>query len=438
MYHKKQRVSEMVLESTFMTQPDQAEYANTAHWRSQAHMPTVVGSTVKIVGGEGPYVIDSDGNRLLDGTAALFLCNVGHTQPKLIEAARAQMEKLEFYHNHGHFVGEPAEHLATRLRELSPIADSKIIFTSGGSDSVDTACKLARLHWHLEGRPTKKYILFRDRAYHGLHAYGTSVAGLDFNREGYGAPSLVPETLRVPWDDIDEVERLIDELGAANIAAFITEPIIGSGGVLAAPDGYFSKLNELARAHDFLIIVDEIITGFGRTGDYWGTDRFGIDADIIVMAKGITSGYMPLGGVQVAPKVWERFFTGADAPIFRHGLTYAGHNTACAVAEANLDLIEELGLVERVGALGRALDTRLQSLVGATGVTEVRAGHGLLAAVQFAPDVALEPVVLAARERGVLVRALSSNAIAVSPPFVLEDRHVDDIVDAIAYGIDRL
>lgn len=428
----------MVLESTGLTRSDTAQYADTAHWRSQAHMPTVIGSTITVVGGDGPYVFDSEGNRLLDGTAALFLCNVGHTQPKLVEAARAQMQKLEFYHNHGHFVGEPAERLATRLRDLSPLPDAKIIFTSGGSDSVDTACKLARLHWQLEGRESKKHIVFRDRAYHGLHAYGTSVAGLDFNREGYGAPSLVPETLRVPWDDIDEVERRIVELGGENIAALITEPVIGSGGILAAPDGYFERLNELARIHDFLIIVDEIITGFGRTGDYWGTDRFGIDADIIVMAKGITSGYMPLGGLQIAPRIWGRFFSGSDAPIFRHGLTYAGHNTACAVAEANLDLIDELGLVDRVATLGRALDTGIRSLTGGTGVTEVRAGHGLLAAVQFAPDVHLEPVVLAAREKGVLVRALSSNAIAVSPPFVLEDHHIDEIVDAIAYGIDRL
>lgn len=428
----------MVLESEQIMRPTAGEYANTAHWRSQAHMPTVVENTIKIVSGNGPYVIDSEGNRLLDGTAALFLCNVGHAQPKLIEAARAQMEKLEFYHNHGHFVGEPAERLASRVRDLSPLSDAKIFFTSGGSDSIDTACKLARLHWQLEGRHDKKYILFRDRAYHGLHAFGTSLAGLQFNREGYGVESLIPETLRVPWDDINEVERLIEELGAENIAAFITEPIIGSGGILAPPDGYFSKLNTLARKHEFLIIVDEIITGFGRTGDYWGTDRFGINADMITMAKGITSGYLPLGGVQVARRVWDRFFSGPDAPVFRHGLTYSGHNTACAVAEANIDLIEELGLVERVKTLGKALDAGVHSLAGSTGVIDVRAGHGLLAAVKFDSEINLEPVVLAARKKGVLVRALSGNEIAVSPPFVLEDHHIDEIVDAIAFGIASL
>lgn len=401
-------------------------------------MPTVIPSTVKVVSGEGAYVFDSHGNRFLDGTAALFLCNVGHAQPKLIEAVQEQMRKIEFYHNHGHFTGDPAERLARRLRALGPIEDSKIFFTSGGSDSIDTACKLARLHWQFEGRSAKKYILFRDRAYHGLHAYGTSVAGLDFNREGYGVESLVPETLRVPWDDIDEVERLIEELGAENIAALITEPVIGSGGILAAPEGYFSKLNELALKHKFLIIVDEIITGFGRTGDYWGTDHAGINADMIAMAKGITSGYLPLGGVQIAPRIWERFFSGTDAPIFRHGLTYSGHNTACAVAEANLDLIEELDLVARVKTLGESLNTRMQSLAGRPGVVEIRAGHGLLAAVQFSEDVDLGPVVSAAREKGVLIRSLSCNAIATSPPFIVDEHNLDEIVEAIDYGISRL
>ncbi|MGI8393180.1 aspartate aminotransferase family protein [Leucobacter sp. W1038] len=401
-------------------------------------MPTVIENSVTIVRGDGVYLFDSQGKRYLDGTAALFLANVGHTQPKLIEAAHRQMKKLEFYHNHGNFVGEPAERLASRIRDLGPIHDSKVFFTSGGSDSVDTACKLARLHWQSEGLTSKKYILYRDRAYHGLHGFGTSVAGIHVNREGLGVDSLVPETLQIPWNDIAEVGRLILELGPENIAAVITEPVIGSGGVLGPPAGYFEGLNSLARKHQFLIIVDEVITGFGRTGDYWGSERYGIEADMIVMAKGMTSGYFPLGGVQVHPRVWNRYFADENSPVFRHGLTYAGHNTGCAVAEANLDLIEELELVENVRKMGAVLDDSLRSLLGLPGVVETRTGHGLLAGIQFESDVDLTSVVVSARENGVLIRELSNKVIALSPPFTIESRHVDEMVEAIRYGVSRL
>ncbi|MFA5607390.1 MAG: aminotransferase class III-fold pyridoxal phosphate-dependent enzyme [Leucobacter sp.] len=413
-------------------------YANTAHWRSQAQMPSVIEDSVTIVRGDGVYLFDSEGNRLLDGTAALFLANVGHAQPKIIDAARRQMEQLEFYHNHGNFVGEPAEQLASRLRDLSPIPDAKVFFTSGGSDSVDTALKLARVHWQHEGKPSKKHVLYRDRAYHGLHAFGTSVAGINFNRRDFGVDSLIPETLRVPWDDIAETERLILELGPENVGAFITEPIIGSGGVLPPPEGYIAALNALAKKYEFLIIVDEVITGFGRTGSYWGSERFDIEPDMIVVAKGITSGYFPLGGVQVHPRIWERFFAGPESPIFRHGLTYAGHNTGCVVAQANLDLIDELDLVSHVRDMGAELSRALQSLEGARGVVEIRSGHGLLAGVQFESDVDLTSVVIAARQKGVLIRELSNKVLALSPPFTIETEHVEEIVDSIHYGLSRL
>ena len=184
------------------------------------------------------------------------------------------------------------------------------MLTSGGSDSVDLACKLARRHWQLEGRGHKKVILSRHGAYHGLHAFGTSIAGLQYNRDGYGTESLVPETARISTNDIDEVRAQLEQIGPDNVAAIIAEPVIGTGGVVGPADGYLEGLAALAREHDILLIADEVITGFGRAGRMFGSQRYGITPDLITMAKGITSGYAPLGGVLVSPRVADRFFAG--------------------------------------------------------------------------------------------------------------------------------
>jgi adenosylmethionine-8-amino-7-oxononanoate aminotransferase len=242
------------------------------------------------------------------------------------------MVKLETYHIFGRFVNDQALGLAERLAGLAPIDDPKVILNSGGSDAIDVACKLARRHWQREGRTSKRTILSREHAYHELHAYGTSIAGLDFNREGYGTPSLVPETARVPVHDIDALAATIASIGAENIAALVTEPIQGTGGVNPPTPGYLEAVQQLCHKHDILLIVDEVITGFGRTGHMFATDRFGLEPDLITFAKGVTSGYAPLGGVLVAPKIWQPFYVDdAATPILRHGATYAGHATACAV-----------------------------------------------------------------------------------------------------------
>jgi adenosylmethionine-8-amino-7-oxononanoate aminotransferase len=180
-----------------------------------------------------------------------------------------------------------------------------------------------------------------------LHGFGTSIAGLHFNRDGYGSDSLIPETRRIPRDDLAATEEVIREIGADQIAAIVFEPVIGTGGVFPPTEGYLAGLQELARRHDILLVADEVITGFGRTGEWFASQRWGIEPDMITMAKGLTSGYLPLGAVAIAPRIAEPFFVGADAPDFRHGLTYSGHATACAVAAVNLDIIEEEGLVSR-------------------------------------------------------------------------------------------
>lgn len=317
---------------------------------------------------------------------------------------------------------------------------AKVMLTSGGSDSVDLACKLARRHWQLEGRPEKLTILSRHGAYHGLHAFGTSVAGLPYNREGYGSESLVPETALISTNDIDEVRAQVAAIGAKNIAAVIVEPVIGTGGVIGPAAGYLEGLAALARDHDILGIADEVITGFGRTGLMFASQRYGIRPDLVTVAKGLTSGYAALGGVLVAPKVAEKFFAGdpgGDAPVFRHGLTYSGHATACVIAEANLDVLEEEELVQRAAYLETVLEKALTPLREHALVAEVRAGAGFMAGIQLVEQVSGEAVAEACTDAGVLIRTIHANTLQVCPPFVTTEDEIALIAATITTALDE-
>jgi adenosylmethionine-8-amino-7-oxononanoate aminotransferase len=402
----------------------------SAYWHPQAHMPTARARRLVITRGEGAWLETSTGARLLDATSSLWHANIGHGRERLARAAYDQMRKLETYHTFGRTANEPALELADRLAASGPVPGAKVMLTSGGSDSVDLACKLARRHWQLEGRPEKRIILSRHNAYHGLHAFGTSVAGLQYNRDGYGTESLVPETARIATNDIDAVRRSVLELGPANIAAVIAEPVIGTGGVIGPAEGYLEGLQALCREHDILLIADEVITGFGRTGQMFASQRWGIQPDMVTMAKGITSGYAPLGGVLVAPRVADRFFEGHDAPIFRHGLTYSGHATACAVALANLDVLAEESLVFAAGRLEGVLDQAVKPLRHSDLVAEVRVA-GFMAGVQLHARVDADPIIDACARAGVLIRVIHDNTLQICPPFVCTDDEVTQIVDAI-------
>ena len=384
-----------------------------------------------ITRGQGVWVETSTGERLIDATSSLWHANIGHGRERLARAAYDQMVKLETYHTFGRTANEPALALADRLAAEAPITGAKVMLTSGGSDSVDLACKLARRHWQLEGRPDKKLILSRHHAYHGLHAFGTSVAGLTYNREGYGTDSLVPETARISTNDLDAVSRTVQDLGPDHIAAIIAEPVLGPGGVIGPAEGYLEGLEALCRQHDVLLIADEVITGFGRTGRMFASQRWGIEPDLVTMAKGITSGYAPLGGVLVAARVADRFFTGPDAPIFRHGLTYSGHATACAVALANLDVLAEESLVAQARRLEAVLEQMVKPLRDSELVVDVRAGAGFLAGVQLRAEVDADRIIDACAESGVLIRTIHDNTLQICPPFVCTDDEVAQIVDAI-------
>ncbi len=407
-----------------------------ALWPAQAHVPSVIGRQLVIDRGEGSYVFTTDGRRLFDGTAGLWHANIGHSHPELAEAAFTQMKQLETYHIFARFSNDKALALGERLAAIAPVERAKVILNSGGSDAIDVACKLARRHWQREGRTAKRIILSREFAYHGLHAYGTSIAGLDFNREGYGTDSLVPDTARVPFDDAAALERTIAELGAENIAAFVTEPVQGTGGVNPPAPGYLEAVQRLCRDNDILLILDEVITGFGRTGQMFAAERYGVDPDMVTFAKGVTSGYAPLGGVLVAPRIWEPFYVDSpDTPIFRHGATYAGHTTAAAVALRHLDILERDQLVPRVRELEVVLRDEFAALAERqSAVIDVRSA-GLLGGVTLAGHLAAERVADQVIELGFISRPLRGNTLQISPPFIVSNSELRSFIEAIEQAI---
>jgi adenosylmethionine-8-amino-7-oxononanoate aminotransferase len=414
-----------------MAQENPPVLPGPALWSAQAHLPSVLGRQLTIERAEGSYLFSTDGRRLFDGTAGLWHANVGHARPELADAAHDQMRRLETYHVFGRYLNDRAVALGERLAALSPIDDPKVILNSGGSDAIDVACKLARRHWQREGREDKTMILSREFAYHGLHAYGTSIAGLDFNRTGYGTESLVPETARVSTYDIDAVEHTVREIGPQHIAAIVAEPVQGTGGVIPPAPGYLEGLQRICRENDILLIIDEVITGFGRTGHMFATERYGLTPDLITFAKGVTSGYAPLGGVLVAPHIWQPFYRDADdTPMFRHGATYSGHATACAVALRNLDILDEEKLVPRVAELEQVLADELRVLGTRESVVETRVA-GLLGGVSLVDDISAEAVTDELVEHGFVTRPLRGNTVQISPPFVTTDEELRGLVAAI-------
>jgi adenosylmethionine-8-amino-7-oxononanoate aminotransferase len=410
----------------------------SALWSPQAHMPTIPGDRLVIVRGEGANVQTDDGRWLLDVGAGLWHANIGHGRERLAEAAAAQMRRLETYHTFGRITNDQALKLADRVAGIGPIEDAKVFLASGGSDAVDTAAKLARRYWQLGGHANKRIIISRDGGYHGLHAFGTSLSGIPFNREGYGSESLIPETARVPTNDADALEATILHLGADHVAAVFAEPVVGTGGVIFAPDGYLQRVEAICREHDVLLVLDEVITGFGRTGEMFGAQRFGVSPDMVLMAKGITSGYAPLGGVLIAPRVWSPFFDSPDAPIFRHGVTYSGHATACAVAQANLDVLEEEDLVARVAGLIPQLERALAPLRDHPLVAEVRTGPALVAGVQMRDGVSGDELARRCIDAGVLLRVITNNTVQISPPFIVEAADLERIAGTLQDAFDAM
>jgi adenosylmethionine-8-amino-7-oxononanoate aminotransferase len=300
---------------------------------------------------------------------------------------------------------------------------------------------MARRYWQLRGEPERTVLIRRERAYHGMHTAGTSLAGIPANATGHG--ELIEDVTEVPWDDADALRGAIEAEGPERVAAFFCEPVIGAGGVFPPPPGYLTAAREVCRELGVLFVADEVITGFGRVGDWFASNRFELDPDIVTYAKGITSGYLPMGGVIAAPLVWEPFWA-ETAGAWRHGYTYSGHATVAAAALANLDIIEREGLCERALKLEAPLLEALQPLAAHELVEEVRGGVGILAAVNLRTELVAEDpelparVGMACRDAGMLVRPLVAGAIAVSPPLVVGDEEIAAIAEAFRVGLDAV
>ncbi|MFR9750352.1 aspartate aminotransferase family protein [Nocardia sp. 004] len=398
-----------------------------ALWHGFADMGAVErDGAFAVARGDGAYIFDKAGKRYLDATAGLWFANVGHGRGEIADAVAAQLRTIAHYSNFGDLAAPVTQELAERLADLAPVPNSKIFFTSGGSDSVETAAKLARRYWHELGKPDKTIVVGRRMAYHGMHVAGTALAGIPGNREGYG--ELMPAARTVEWDEAKALLALIDEVGAERIAAFFCEPIIGAGGIYLPPQGYLTEVRRICRDHDILFVADEVVTGFGRIGGAWfASSRFALEPDIMTTAKGLTSGYLPMGAVFIAPRVAEPFFAGGV--WWRHGYTYGGHAGAAAAAMANLDIIEREGLLDAALRLENSLHKQLSVLADHPRVAEVRSGLGAVAAIQLADPAEGLPLVKTLRAHGISGRAAGQGAMQISPSFVMTDDQVAELVD---------
>lgn len=413
-----------------------------ALWHPFADMGAVDGARLVIARGEGPWVFDENGTRYLDGTAALWYANLGHGRREIADAVTRQMRELDAYSIFGDFANAPALELADRLAALMPGPGAKVFLGSGGGDAIDTAAKIARRHFAELGQPDRVHLIGRGHGYHGTHGIGTSIGGIPANLAGFGP--MLEHASSVPHDDAAALEAEIVRVGPDRVAAFFCEPVIGAGGVHLPPDGYLETVAEICARQGVLFVADCVICAFGRLGTWLGIDRWPVTPDMVTIAKGVTSGTLPLGAVLVTAEVAAPFFPGqAGAPVLRHGPTYAGHPACCAAALAALDLYERDDVIARGRELEEPLAAALAPLAGHDLVGEVRSGTGFLAGIEFDADaLAAEPglpgrLQFAVRERGVLVRPLG-RGVAVSPPLVCGQQEIGLLAGALADGLAAL
>jgi adenosylmethionine-8-amino-7-oxononanoate aminotransferase len=411
---------------------------NGSFWNGFSNMAeTLERGRVVFTEGEGCYLKDVDGNRYFDASGGLWYNAVGHGRTEIAEAIGRQAGRLAATTSFDIYSSDVTLAVADRIAALTPIADARVFLTSGGSDSVDSAGKIIRRYFALRGEPERTTIIAREGAYHGMHAYGTALAGIPANHDPWG--DLVPEVEHVTAFNVEALEERIDAVGAERVAAFIAEPVIGAGGVFPPPEDYLPAVAEVCRRNGVLLVCDEVVTGVGRMGTWTASERYGVVPDLITLAKVLTSGYQPLGAVVVGRTVAEPFFEGEGAWL-KHGYTYSGHATACAAAMANLDIIEREGLVERVAGLEPALPRLLGPLADLDGIEEVRTA-GLLAAVQldaaWFEERGAAPARVAdeMRGHGQLTRLLAVGALQFSPPFITTEEQVGEFAEAVAASV---
>ncbi len=408
-------------------------------WHPFADMGAVRHAELVIERGEDVWVWDREGRRYLDATASLWYANVGHGRREIADAIAAQLQSLEGYSAFGDFANGPALELAELLAARAPM-ESRVFLGAGGGDGIDTAAKLARRYFFETGEPQRTVLVSRTAGYHGTHGFGTALAGIPANREGFG---LEEDTVQVAHDSLDAMRAAFDRAGAERVAAVFVEPVIGAGGVYPPVPGYIEGVAELCAQSGALLVADSVICGFGRLGTWFGIERWDVVPDMIVFAKGVTSGYLPLGGLVVSDSVAEPFWREAGGPVFRHGPTYAGHATCCAAALANIELLERDGLLRRGQENETALLDALAPLGDQDEVAEVRGGMGTMAAVELTDEVlhrdpgAVARAAMGARDAGVLVRPLG-RGLAVSPPLTAGPEHFALAAEAIEHGLAQI
>lgn len=424
---------------------------NSSPARTRSKPPLVISR------GEGCLVEDIHGQRYLDAMGGLWCVNVGHGRSEVKAAIAAQLDKLEYFNSFRDFTNEPSIELSAKLIEiLAPEEMARVMFASGGSDSVETAIKLARHYWRLCGAPERRHFISLEHGYHGQHFGGISLAAYDVQAknlhpllDGFSQIES-PFPYRNPWNATGEelgklvaaqLERTIERLGPDKVAAFVAEPIQGAGGVIVPPDNFWPLIRAICDRHGVLLIADEVVTGFGRSGSLFGTRGYGVKADIMCFAKALTAGYVPLGATAVNRRIAAVLESkeGPEATLF-HGYTYSAHPVACAAAIAVLDLTLKEKLPENAANVGRHLLMRLQSLEQYQPVGEVR-GKGLMIGIDLVIDKTTrepvhpgqglaETIAIAAQQRGVLVRAVGSNLI-ISPPLTFTEADVEQLATVL-------
>jgi putrescine aminotransferase len=433
--------------------------SDLTHLLHPLHHPTTTATPKIWVEGRGAIIKDATGREYIDGLAGLWNVAVGHGRRELAVAAQEQMSTLAYHSSYAGSTNYPAIELAEQLSALVYPSINAFFFTSGGAEATETSFKTARFYWKAVGKPEKFKVISRMRAYHGLTLAAMSATGLPgfwpmFEPRTPGFIHIdAPDPYRFVNRDpsvtlgvaaANQLEEAILREGADTVAAFIAEPVQGAGGVIVPPADYFLRVREICDKHDVLLISDEVITGFGRTGRWFGLEHYGIEPDIMQFAKGITSGYLPLGGIGVSDEIRDAINDVPPGKRWMHAYTYSGHPTCCAVALKNIEILERESLVERAADLGKRLTERLQSLASMPHVGHVR-NLGLIAGVEvvadketkqlFRSDAAMTPRLTDAMlERGLYTR-VAMDCICFAPPLVIEEDVLDRAIDIIADAI---
>jgi len=420
------------------------------------------GGPLVISRGQGVYVYDENGKEYIEGLAGLWCTALGFSEPRLAEAAQRALTSLPFYHSFAGKVPEIVVDLAEQLVRRAPVPMGKVLFANSGSEANDTAMKLVWYYNNAIGRPNKKKIISRLRGYHGVTIASASLTGLPNNHRDFDLPIArvlhtdCPHFYRNGKDGesesqfaqrlADNLERLILEQGADTVAAFIAEPVMGAGGVVVPPETYFARIQEVLHRHDVLLIADEVICGFGRTGQWWGSQTYKLQPDIITMAKALTSAYVPMSAVMVSAAIAEAITKQSDKiGVFAHGFTYSGHPLAAAVASEVLRIFDERDLVTHVRRVAPRLQSGFQALAAHPLVGEAR-GVGLLAAVELVADkdsrASFDPIgrvgaqaAKFAETRGLVVRAIG-DSLAVSPPLIITEAEIDKLLGRLGDALD--